>query len=134
MATPKVLTSVRQLRWLLAKGAAGARWKQLAHACMSGILALIAQAPVAEDATESPVVPLPNVIRHLSSPACLPHVVQLLLTQDPMLVRDASAVTLHVAASHSQVRRGPCMHAARPRAARRAPPVHTSATPTCAHT
>eukprot|EP00892_Ulva_mutabilis_P004250 jgi/Ulvmu1/2197/UM013_0043.1 len=103
MANPRPVAAVRQLRWMLAKGGAGARWKQLAHACMSAMLALVAQAPVAEDAAESPVVPLPNVIRHLSGPACLPHVVQLLLTQDPALVRDSAAVVLHVAASHSQV-------------------------------
>lgn len=87
----------------MSTGASGAKWTILAHSCMAAIRGLIEQAPMSDDAASEPVVPLPNIIRHVSAPNCLPHIAQLLLTQDPQLVRDACAVLLHVSRSHRQV-------------------------------
>lgn len=63
---------------------------------------MIEQAPTSDDAAAEPVVPLPHIIRHVAAPNCLPHIAQLLLTQDPQLMRDACAVLLHVCRSHPQ--------------------------------
>ena len=56
------------------------------------------------DADGSVIRPLPRVKRLLSEPSCLPHIVQLLLTFDPILVEKVA--TLLTAVVKVKRRRG----------------------------
>ena len=46
------------------------------------------------DSTNAVIRPLPKVKRLLSDPICLPHIVQLLLTFDPILVEKVAVLLL----------------------------------------
>jgi hypothetical protein len=107
MHAPTLLTSVRQLRWLLAAGSGGVQWLRLAAEAVTVLQALVAHAPCVGAPTNGsffgPValVPTARVIQRLAAPANLPHIAQLLLTHDPLLMRAACSLLLSVCGSHA---------------------------------
>jgi DnaJ homolog subfamily C member 13 len=104
MRAPAPLASLRQLRWLLAAGSGAVHWLRLAADAVTVLQALVAHAPCVVPTNgelSGPVtlVPTPRVIQHLAAPANLPHIAQLLLTHDPLLMRAACSLLLSVCRS-----------------------------------
>jgi hypothetical protein len=95
LKTPRPLTAVRQLRWLLASGAGAVKWSQIAALCLDALHALAAHAPAPEHTTAgvaaAPLVPTPRVVQRLAAPENLAPLATLLLTHDPVIMRDTCA-------------------------------------------
>ncbi|KAK9809260.1 hypothetical protein WJX72_012293 [[Myrmecia] bisecta] len=85
------LYNLRELRWLVARRNGTLGPFQVAEIVLK-VLHTLAQLQPAVDASDQVLQPLPVVHRQLASPACLPHIAQVLLTGEPSLVSLASAL------------------------------------------
>lgn len=82
----KPLANIPQLKWtLVATGMAVLNESQLAVTCLDVFIRICSNYPSRED-DGAIVRPLPRIKQYLSDPSCLPHIVQLLLTFDPVIV------------------------------------------------
>ncbi|XP_043196340.1 dnaJ homolog subfamily C member 13-like isoform X3 [Amphibalanus amphitrite] len=86
------LQAVPQLRWtLLATGQAVMNETDMAVTILNIFITMCDFYP-SRDADGAVIRPLPRVKRLLSEPSCLPHIVQLLLTFDPILVEKVATL------------------------------------------
>ncbi|XP_058807941.1 dnaJ homolog subfamily C member 13 isoform X2 [Phymastichus coffea] len=82
----RVLSQVPQLKWtLVAKGTSVINESELATLILNILIKMCEYFP-SRDSDNAVIRPLPRVKRLLSDLQCLPHIVQLLLTFDPVLV------------------------------------------------
>ncbi|XP_049787278.1 dnaJ homolog subfamily C member 13 [Schistocerca cancellata] len=92
----RTLQQVPQLKWcLLAKGNPVLNESDLATLILNILIQMCQYFP-SRDADDAIIRPLPRVKRLLSDPLCLPHVVQLLLTFDPVLVEKVATLLCEV--------------------------------------
>ncbi|XP_037090468.1 dnaJ homolog subfamily C member 13-like isoform X2 [Pollicipes pollicipes] len=90
------LQAVPQLRWTLcATGQAVLNETDMAVTILNIFITMCHYYP-SRDARGSVIRPLPRVKRLLSDPGCLPHIVQLLLTFDPILVEKVATLLTDV--------------------------------------
>jgi GYF domain 2 len=97
MPGPRPASSVRQLRWLRASGAAGTKWASRARTALATLLAIFELAPTGTREPGCTLVPLPRAVRLASEPAALAVAAQLLLTQDSELCASATTLLLAIA-------------------------------------
>ncbi|KAK9822709.1 hypothetical protein WJX81_005943 [Elliptochloris bilobata] len=100
MAEPQPLEALRELRWLVSTGAGTLGAFEAAEIALRVLHALV-QGQAASDASGRPLLPLPRVRRQLASPACLPHLAQVLLTGEPALVSLGAALLEEVLAPNA---------------------------------
>lgn len=92
----RMVMQVPQLKWtLVAKGSPVINESELATLILNILIQMCEYFP-SRDADNAVIRPLPRVKRLLSDPQCLPHVVQLLLTFDPVLVERVSTLLCEV--------------------------------------
>ncbi|KAJ9591556.1 hypothetical protein L9F63_001910, partial [Diploptera punctata] len=92
----RTLQQIPQLKWcLLAKGTAVLNESELATLILNILIQMCQYFP-SRDADGAIIRPLPRVKRLLSEAVCLPHVVQLLLTFDPVLVEKVAILLCEV--------------------------------------
>lgn len=83
----KTLDRVPQLKWtLLASGQSLLNDSELAATILDILTSVCSLYPSRDQVTGAIIRPLPKIKRQLNDPTCLPHIVQLLLTFDPVLV------------------------------------------------
>ncbi|KAK2499613.1 hypothetical protein MC885_004710, partial [Smutsia gigantea] len=88
------LQAIPQLKWcLLASGQGVLNETELATLILNMLITMCGYFP-SRDQDNAIIRPLPRVKRLLSDSACLPHIIQLLLTFDPILVEKV-AILLH---------------------------------------
>ncbi|KAF8069423.1 GRV2 [Scenedesmus sp. PABB004] len=97
MAAPAQLGRVRELRWMCGTGL-GLLGPFDAALVALKILQQLALLQPAVDEHGSVLQPLPRAHRGLADPACLPHIVQVMLTGEPALVSAAAALLTTVLA------------------------------------
>eukprot|EP00064_Thunnus_orientalis_P007154 superscaffoldBa00000780_g7173 len=86
------LQAIPQLKWcLLATGQAVMNESDLATLILNMLITMCSYYP-SRDQDNSIIRPLPKIKRMISDSACLPHIVQLLLTFDPILVEKVANV------------------------------------------
>ncbi|XP_055340824.1 dnaJ homolog subfamily C member 13-like [Paramacrobiotus metropolitanus] len=90
------LQHVPQLKWILMAGGNGVMNESDLASLVLGMLIKICELYPSRDADNSIIRPLPKAKRLLSDPSCLPHIVQLLLTFDPILVEKVATLLYHV--------------------------------------
>ncbi|KAJ8397415.1 hypothetical protein AAFF_G00439640 [Aldrovandia affinis] len=89
------LQAIPQLKWcLMASGQAVMNETDLATLILNMLITMCSYFP-SRDQDNAIIRPLPRVKRLMSDNACLPHIVQLLLTFDPILVEKV-AILLHL--------------------------------------
>ncbi|XP_053386463.1 dnaJ homolog subfamily C member 13-like isoform X2 [Mercenaria mercenaria] len=99
------LQSVPQLKWtLLATGQAVMNESDLGCLILNMFIKMCEYYP-SRDVDGAIVRPLPRIKRNLSDPMCLPHVVQLLLTFDPILVEKVACLVYEIMADNPNVSR-----------------------------
>ncbi|XP_008800082.2 dnaJ homolog subfamily C GRV2 [Phoenix dactylifera] len=91
MSDWKRLRDIRELRWALAVRILVLTPVQVGEAALSILHSMVSAHSDLDDAGEV-VTPTPRVKRILSSPRCLPHVAQALLTGEPSIVESAAAL------------------------------------------
>ncbi|CAG2054418.1 unnamed protein product [Timema podura] len=92
----RTLQQVPQLKWcLLAKGTPVVNESDLATLVLNTLNAMCKYFP-SRDPDDAIIRPLPRVKRLLSDSVCLPHLVQLLLTFDPVLVEKVATLLCEV--------------------------------------
>ncbi|XP_033855901.3 dnaJ homolog subfamily C member 13 isoform X1 [Acipenser ruthenus] len=90
------LQAIPQLKWcLLATGQAVLNETDLATLILNMLITMCSYFP-SRDQENAIIRPLPRVKRLLSDNTCLPHIVQLLLTFDPILVEKVANVLHHI--------------------------------------
>jgi len=90
------LKSIAQLKWtLMETGAAVINESEVANYCLSMLNRLCDMYP-SRDVDGAVVRPLPRVKRMLSEPTCLPHLVNIFLTFDPLLVEKTSTLLFNI--------------------------------------
>lgn len=78
---------IPQLKWTLqATGQALFNEGQVAETILDILISICSLYPSRDPATDAIIRPFPKIKRLLNDPTCLPHIVQLLLTFDPILV------------------------------------------------
>ncbi|KAI3932822.1 hypothetical protein MKX01_031804 [Papaver californicum] len=87
----KKLRDIRELRWALAIRVPVLTSTQVGEAALSILHSMVSAHSDLDDAGEI-VTPTPRVKRILSSPRCIPHVAQALLTGEPSVVEVAAAL------------------------------------------
>ncbi|XP_078442767.1 DNAJ heat shock N-terminal domain-containing protein isoform X2 [Wolffia australiana] len=87
----KKLRDIRELRWVLGRGVPVLTPVQVGEAALSILHYMVSAHSDLDDAGEI-VTPTPRVKRILSSPRCLPHVAQALLTGEPAIVEAAAGL------------------------------------------
>ncbi|KAF8389019.1 hypothetical protein HHK36_025704 [Tetracentron sinense] len=87
----KRLRDIRELRWALAVRVPILTSSQVGEAALSILHSMVSAHSDLDDAGEI-VTPTPRVKRILSSPRCLPHVAQAMLTGEPSIVEGAAAL------------------------------------------
>ncbi|KAG9456503.1 hypothetical protein H6P81_001011 [Aristolochia fimbriata] len=87
----KKLRDIRELRWALAIRVPVFNPTQVGEAALSILHSMVSAHSDLDDAGEI-VTPTPRVKRILSSPRCLPHVAQAMLTGEPSIVEGAAAL------------------------------------------
>ncbi|KAJ4958164.1 hypothetical protein NE237_025275 [Protea cynaroides] len=87
----KRLRDIRELRWALATRVPVFTPSQVGDAALSILHSMVSAHSDLDDAGEI-VTPTPRVKRILSSPRCLPHVAQAMLTGEPSIVERAAAL------------------------------------------
>ncbi|OVA01623.1 DnaJ domain [Macleaya cordata] len=87
----KRLRDIRELRWALAIRVPVLTSTQVGEAALSILHSMVSAHSDLDDAGEI-VTPTPRVKRILSSPRCIPHVAQALLTGEPSVVEGAAAL------------------------------------------
>lgn len=89
------LVTVPQLKWcLLATGQAVMNESDLATMVLNMLIRMCEFYP-SRDVDGAIIRPLPKIKRQISEATCLPHIVQLLLTFDPVLVEKVASVLYH---------------------------------------
>ncbi|XP_047327066.1 dnaJ homolog subfamily C GRV2-like isoform X2 [Impatiens glandulifera] len=91
MSDWKKLRDIRELRWALALRVPVLTHTQVGDAALSILHSMVTAHSDFDDAGEL-VTPTPRVKRILSSPRCLPHVAQAMLTGEPSIVESAAAL------------------------------------------
>ncbi|PNF36068.1 DnaJ subfamily C member 13 [Cryptotermes secundus] len=92
----RTLQQVSQLKWsLMAKGTPVMNESELATLILNILIQMCQYFP-SRDADDAIIRPLPRVKRLLSDTVCLPHLVQLLLTFDPVLVEKVATLLCEV--------------------------------------
>ncbi|KAI5320494.1 PREDICTED: dnaJ [Prunus dulcis] len=87
----KRLRDIRELRWALAVRVPVLTPTQIGEAALSILHSMVSAHSDLDDAGEI-VTPTPRVKRILSSPRCLPHIAQALLSGEPSIVEGAAAL------------------------------------------
>ncbi|XP_021638532.2 dnaJ homolog subfamily C GRV2 isoform X2 [Hevea brasiliensis] len=87
----KRLRDIRELRWALAVRVPVLTSSQVGDAALSILHSMVAAHSDLDDAGEI-VTPTPRVKRILSSPRCLPHIAQAMLSGEPSIVEAAAAL------------------------------------------
>ncbi|CAH9079869.1 unnamed protein product [Cuscuta europaea] len=87
----KRLRDIRELRWALATRVPVLTPPQVGDAALSILHSMVAAHSDIDDAGEI-VTPTPKVKRILSSPRCLPHIAQAMLSGEPSVVESAAAL------------------------------------------
>nr|GMD83332.1 DnaJ homolog subfamily C GRV2 isoform X1 [Ipomoea batatas] len=87
----KRLRDIRELRWALAVRVPVLTPTQVGDAALSILHSMVAAHSDIDDAGEI-VTPTPRVKRILSSPRCLPHIAQAMLSGEPSVVESAAAL------------------------------------------
>lgn len=87
----KKLRDIRELRWALAGRVPVLTPTQVGEAALSILHSMVAARSDLDDAGEI-VTPTPRVKRILSSPRCLPHIAQALLSGEPSIVEAAASL------------------------------------------
>ncbi|KAG8516257.1 DnaJ subfamily C member 13, partial [Galemys pyrenaicus] len=99
------LQAIPQLKWcLLASGQAVLNETELATLILNMLITMCGYFP-SRDQDNAIIRPLPRVKRLLSDSACLPHIIQLLLTFDPILVEKVAILLYHVMQDNPQLPR-----------------------------
>ncbi|CAH0401433.1 unnamed protein product [Chilo suppressalis] len=99
----RAVGSVPQLKWsLVARGTAVLDESALA-ATVLDLLITCARYYPSRDEEDAVIRPLPKVKRMLSEPACLAHVVQLLLTFDPILVEKVATLLYEIMQDNPEI-------------------------------
>uniref|UniRef100_A0A2K6E1C6 DnaJ heat shock protein family (Hsp40) member C13 n=1 Tax=Macaca nemestrina TaxID=9545 RepID=A0A2K6E1C6_MACNE len=99
------LQSIPQLKWcLLASGQAVLNETDLATLILNMLITMCGYFP-SRDQDNAIIRPLPKVKRLLSDSTCLPHIIQLLLTFDPILVEKVAILLYHVMQDNPQLPR-----------------------------
>lgn len=99
------LQSIPQLKWcILASGQAVMNETDLAVLILNMFITMCEYFP-SRDQDNAVIRPLPRVKRLLSEGTCLPHIVQLLLTFDPILVEKAAILLHHIMQDNPQLPR-----------------------------
>ncbi|XP_042910016.2 dnaJ homolog subfamily C member 13 isoform X1 [Parasteatoda tepidariorum] len=92
----KPVHAIPQLKWcLMATGTALMNESDLANEILRMLIKICEYFP-SRDLDEAIIRPLPKAKRQLSDATCLPHIVQLLLTFDPLLVEKCAVLLTHV--------------------------------------
>ena len=92
----RLVHQVPQLKWtLVAKGVAVMNESELATLILRILTTMTTNYP-SRDADGAIIRPLPTVKRVLSEPNSLPHIVQLLVTFDPVLVEQVAILLFHI--------------------------------------
>lgn len=92
----KQLVLIPQLKWcLVATGNSVFNESELALQILNIFITVCEQCP-SRDADGAIIRPLPKIKRYLSDASCLPHLVQLLLTFDPLLVEKVASLLVLV--------------------------------------
>uniref|UniRef100_A0A2I3HZT1 DnaJ heat shock protein family (Hsp40) member C13 n=1 Tax=Nomascus leucogenys TaxID=61853 RepID=A0A2I3HZT1_NOMLE len=99
------LQSIPQLKWcLLASGQAVLNETDLATLILNMLITMCGYFP-SRDQDNAIIRPLPKVKRLLSDSTCLPHIIQLLLTFDPILVEKVAILLHHIMQDNPQLPR-----------------------------
>ncbi|KAL4678230.1 hypothetical protein H8959_020904, partial [Pygathrix nigripes] len=99
------LQSIPQLKWcLLASGQAVLNETDLATLILNMLITMCGYFP-SRDQDNAIIRPLPKVKRLLSDSTCLPHIIQLLLTFDPILVEKVAILLYHIMQDNPQLPR-----------------------------
>ncbi|XP_049876765.1 dnaJ homolog subfamily C member 13 [Pectinophora gossypiella] len=99
----RAVASVPQLKWtLVARGTAVMDESALAATVLDLLITCTRYFP-SRDEEDAVIRPLPKVKRMLSEPACLAHVVQLLLTFDPILVEKVATLLYEVMQDNPEI-------------------------------
>uniref|UniRef100_A0A674K734 DnaJ homolog subfamily C member 13 n=1 Tax=Terrapene triunguis TaxID=2587831 RepID=A0A674K734_9SAUR len=99
------LQFIPQLKWcLLANGQAVLNETDLATLILNMLITMCGYFP-SRDPDNAIIRPLPRVKRLLSDSTCLPHITQLLLTFDPILVEKVAILLFHIMQDNPQLSR-----------------------------
>ncbi|XP_015609793.1 dnaJ homolog subfamily C member 13 isoform X2 [Cephus cinctus] len=99
----RMISQVPQLKWtLVAKGTPVINESELATLILNILIKMCEYFP-SRDADNAVIRPLPRVKRLLSDLQCLPHIVQLLLTFDPVLVERVATLLCEVMKDNPEV-------------------------------
>ncbi|XP_026537495.1 dnaJ homolog subfamily C member 13 isoform X2 [Notechis scutatus] len=99
------LQVIPQLKWcLLATGQAVLNETDLATLILNMLVTMCSYFP-SRDQDNAIIRPLPKVKRLLSDNTCLPHIIQLLLTFDPILVEKVAILLFHIMQDNPQLPR-----------------------------
>ncbi|KFO32708.1 DnaJ like protein subfamily C member 13, partial [Fukomys damarensis] len=99
------LQAIPQLKWcLLASGQAVLNETDLATLILNMLITMCGYFP-SRDQDNAIIRPLPRVKRLLSDSTCLPHIIQLLLTFDPILVEKVAILLYHIMQDNPQLPR-----------------------------
>lgn len=90
------LASITQLKWTLAATGQAAMNESDLAALILNMLIRICDCYPSRDADGAVIRPLPKAKRLLSDPSCLPHIAQLLMTFDPVLVEKVATLLLQI--------------------------------------
>ncbi|KAM3956718.1 receptor mediated endocytosis 8 [Aphomia sociella] len=99
----RALGSVPQLKWTLAARGPAALDESALAATVLDLLITCARYYPSRDEEDAVIRPLPKIKRLLSEPACLAHVVQLLLTFDPILVEKVATLLYEVMQDNPEI-------------------------------
>ncbi|XP_035216788.1 dnaJ homolog subfamily C member 13-like isoform X2 [Stegodyphus dumicola] len=101
----KPIHSIPQLKWcLMATGNALMNESDLANEILRMLIKICEYFP-SRDSDGSIIRPLPRAKRQLSDSTCLPHIVQLLLTFDPVLVEKVAILLTHIMVDNPAISR-----------------------------
>ncbi|XP_066599154.1 dnaJ homolog subfamily C member 13 isoform X2 [Prorops nasuta] len=99
----RMISQVPQLKWtLVARGTAVINESELATLILN-ILITVCEYYPSRDSDDAVIRPLPRVKRLLSDLQCLPHIVQLLLTFDPVLVERVATLLCEIMRDNADV-------------------------------
>ncbi|CAG4947862.1 unnamed protein product [Colias eurytheme] len=99
----RAVAGIPQLRWSVAARGPPALTETELAATVLDLLITCARYYPSRDEEEAVIRPLPKVKRLLSEPACLAHVVQLLLTFDPILVEKVATLLYEVMQDNPEI-------------------------------
>ncbi|XP_053615104.1 dnaJ homolog subfamily C member 13 isoform X2 [Plodia interpunctella] len=99
----RAVGSVPQLKWTLAARGTAVMDESALAATVLDLLITCARYYPSRDEEEAVIRPLPKIKRLISEPACLAHVVQLLLTFDPILVEKVATLLYEVMQDNPEI-------------------------------